>query len=93
MLCLLDFFDELYPPSLILNVEKHCNSNIVLFFQIPLYAEFDRPKLLTFLRNSNYYPLQKVNDTRFLRVIKCEILCFSEGLMSLVPGPEGSESE
>lgn len=27
--------------------------------QIPLYAEFDRPKLLTFLRNSNYYPLQK----------------------------------
>lgn len=27
--------------------------------QIPLYAEYDRPKLLTFLRNSNYYPLQK----------------------------------
>ncbi|XP_067021435.1 vacuolar protein sorting-associated protein 41 homolog isoform X2 [Acropora muricata] len=27
--------------------------------QIPLYAEYDRSKLLTFLRNSNYYPLQK----------------------------------
>ena len=49
--------------------ELYYHGNI--FFQIPLYAEFDRPKLLTFLRNSNYYPLQKVNDTCwFLRVIR-----------------------
>ncbi|XP_028395633.1 vacuolar protein sorting-associated protein 41 homolog [Dendronephthya gigantea] len=27
--------------------------------QVPLYAEFDRPKLLPFLKRSNYYPLQK----------------------------------
>lgn len=80
---LLDFYDEIYPPSLISKVEKHCNSNMALFFQIPLYAEFDRPKLLTFLRNSNYYPLQKVNYTRFWRVIMYDI---SEGLMSRVPG-------
>ncbi|KAK2570430.1 Vacuolar protein sorting-associated protein 41-like protein [Acropora cervicornis] len=32
--------------------------------QIPLYAEYDRSKLLTFLRNSNYYPLQKLLKER-----------------------------
>lgn len=56
------------------------------FFQIPLYAEYDRPKLLTFLRNSNYYPLQKVTvDAHFVDFSKqrnrtncvnfCNILC------------------
>ena len=28
--------------------------------QVALYAEFDRSKLLPFLKKSNYYPLQKV---------------------------------
>ncbi|KAL9968325.1 hypothetical protein ACROYT_G026686 [Oculina patagonica] len=38
--------------------------------QIPLYAEFDRPKLLTFLRNSNYYPLQKaLNECEQRRLV------------------------
>ena len=30
--------------------------------QVPLFAEFDRPRLLPFLRSSNYYPLQKALD-------------------------------
>ena len=30
--------------------------------QVELYAEYDRPRLLTFLRQSNYYPLEKALD-------------------------------
>ncbi|XP_071956402.1 vacuolar protein sorting-associated protein 41 homolog [Antedon mediterranea] len=37
--------------------------------QVSLYAEFDRTKLLPFLRNSNYYPLQKALE-------ECEMRCF-----------------
>ncbi|RMX42402.1 hypothetical protein pdam_00004865, partial [Pocillopora damicornis] len=38
--------------------------------QIPLYAEFERSKLLTFLRNSNYYPLQKaLNECEQRRLV------------------------
>ena len=44
--------------------------------QVPLYAEFDRSKLLPFLRNSNYYPLQKVRTGRLhSRVVHVLLVC------------------
>lgn len=45
------YLDQLFYKDPNLGHEYHA-------LQIRLYAEFDRPRLLAFLRSSNYYPLQ-----------------------------------
>lgn len=42
--------------------------------QVALYAEFDRQRLLPFLRSSNYYPLQQALDECEIRTLIPEMV-------------------
>lgn len=51
--------------------------------QVELYAEFDRPRLLPFLKTSNFYPLQQALE-------QCEQRSFIKEMVFLLGESEGT---